>query len=245
MLSSKLLRYALAAVAAVILIGGQGVARAQDFAAIVAAPDRSDADRNNDKKRLPEKMMAFTGVKTGMKVLDLVSSAGYSAELLARSVGPTGALYAQDSQANVDRTKERFDARMEKVKNITRVARDYADPVPPGVSNLDLVTIYFSYHDLVHMEVDRASMNKKVFAALKPGGYYVVADHSAKLGDGLTVAKTLHRIEESVLRKEVEAAGFKLVAEGDFLRHPEDARDTNVNRSTTPNDEFVLKFQKP
>src|SRR4249920_2948715 len=96
---------------------------------------------------------------------------------------------------------------MEKVKNITRVARDYADPVPPDVSNLDIVTIYFSYHDLVHMEVDRSSMNKKVFAALKPGGYYVVADHSAKAGDGLTVAKTLHRIEESALRKEVEAAG--------------------------------------
>jgi predicted methyltransferase len=95
------------------------------------------------------------------------------------------------------------------------------------------------------MEVDRASMNKKVFAALKPGGFYVVADHSAKAGDGLTVTRTLHRIEESALRKEVEAAGFKLVAEGDFLRNPSDARDSNVNRSTTPNDEFVLKFQKP
>jgi predicted methyltransferase len=96
------------------------------------------------------------------------------------------------------------------------------------------------------MEVDRASMNKKVFAALKPGGFYVVADHSAKAGDGLTVAKTLHRIEESTLRKEVEAAGFKLVAEGDFLRNPSDARDTTTTRpGPTPNDEFVLKFQKP
>ena len=95
------------------------------------------------------------------------------------------------------------------------------------------------------MEVDRAAMNKKVFAALKPGGHYVVADHSAKVGDGLSVAKNLHRIEESTLRKEIEAAGFKLVAEGDFLRNPADTRDTNVNRSTTPNDEFVLKFQKP
>lgn len=238
-------RYALAAVAALMLLGSHHAARAQDFAAIVAAPDRSDADRQNDKKRNPEKMMAFTGVKTGMKVMDLVSSGGYSAELLARSVGPTGTLYAQDSQATADRTKERFAPRLEKFKNITRVVRDYADPVPPGVANLDLVTIYFSYHDLVHQGVDRASMNKKVFDALKPGGHYIVADHSAKAGDGLTVTQTLHRIEESALRKEVEAAGFKLVAEGDFLRHPEDARDTNVNRSTTPNDEFVLKFQKP
>jgi predicted methyltransferase len=142
--------------------------------------------------------------------------------------------------------KDRFEPRLTKVKNLVPVVRDYADPVPPDVSNLDLVTIYFSYHDLVHMEVDRAAMNKKVFAALKPGGFYVVADHSAKAGDGLTVAKTLHRIEESALRKEVEAAGFKLVAEGDFLRNPEDKREATTTRpSPTPNDEFVLKFQKP
>jgi predicted methyltransferase len=95
------------------------------------------------------------------------------------------------------------------------------------------------------MGVDRAAMNKKVFAALKPGGYFVVADHSAKAGDGISVTKTLHRIEESALRQEIEAAGFKLVAEGNFLRQPEDTRDTNVNQSKMPNDEFVLKFQKP
>jgi predicted methyltransferase len=219
--------------------------KAQDYTAIVAAPDRSDADRQTDKRRNPEKMMAFTGVKTGMKVMDLVSSGGYSAELLARSVGPSGVVYAQDSQSAADRTKERFAPRLEKFKQLVRAVREYDDPAPPEATNLDLVTIYFSYHDLVHMGVDRAAMNKKVFAALKPGGFYVVADHSAKAGDGLNVARTLHRIEESTLRQEVEAAGFKLVAEADFLRHPEDARDTNVNRSTTPNDEFVLKFQKP
>jgi predicted methyltransferase len=247
MLSRSALRSALAVFGAVALAGWAdiGSAKAQDYAAIVASADRSDADRQTDKRRNPEKMMAFTGAKPGMKVMDLVSSGGYSAELLARSVAPDGTLYAQDSQATVDRTKERFDERMQKVKNIVRVVRNYDDPVPPDVSNLDLVTIYFSYHDLVHMEVDRASMNKKVFAALKPGGFFVVADHSAKAGDGLSVAKTLHRIEESTLRKEVEAAGFKLVAEGDFLRHPEDARETTTTRpGPTPNDEFVLKFQK-
>jgi predicted methyltransferase len=239
-------RCALAVLAIVLCFAGAGTVKAQDYAAIVAAPDRSDADRQTDKRRQPEKMMAFTGAKPGMKVLDLVSLAGYSAELLARSTAPGGTVYAQDSQETAERTKERFDARMEKVKNLVRVARNYEDPVPTDVGNLDLVTIYFSYHDLVHMGVDRASMNKKVFAALKPGGYYVVADHSAKSGDGLTVAKTLHRIEESTLRQEVEAAGFKLVAQGDFLRHSEDARETTTTRpGPTPNDEFVLKFQKP
>ena len=221
-------------------------ASAQDYAAIVAAPDRSEADRNTDKKRKPELMMAFTGAKSGMKVLDLVSSGGYSAELLARSVGPTGTVYAQDSQANVERTKERFGPRLASQKSLVRTPRAYDDPIPPEAGPLDIVTIYFSYHDVVNMEgVDRAAMNKKVFAALKPGGHYIVADHSAKSGDGTTVTRTLHRIEESTVRKEVEAAGFKLVGEGNFNRQPGDTRESNVNRSETPIDEFVLKFQKP
>ncbi len=219
--------------------------QAQDYAAIVASPDRSDADRNNDKKRKPEQMLAFTGVKTGMKVMDLVSSAGYSAELLARSVGPSGTVYAVNSQETADRVKDRFEPRLEQGEEPRSCRARLRRSGAAEVSNLDLVTIYFSYHDLVHMGVDRAAMNKKVFAALKPGGYFVVADHSAKAGDGLNVTKSLHRIEESALRQEVEAAGFKLVAEGDFLRNPEDKRDTNVNQSTLPNDEFVLKFQKP
>ena len=238
----------LSAVAGIALLAtGLGIprAQAQDYTAIVAAPDRSDADRKTDQRRNPEKMMEVTGVKTGMKVLDLVSSGGYSAELLARSVGPTGTVYAQDSQANVDRTKDRFEPRLAAVKSLVRTPRPYDDPIPPEAGSLDIVTIYFSYHDLVNVpEVDRAAMNKKVFAGLKPGGYYIVADHSAKTGDGTTVTKTLHRIEESALRKEVEAAGFKLVGEGNFNRHPEDVRESNVNRSEVPVDEFVLKFQK-
>jgi predicted methyltransferase len=95
------------------------------------------------------------------------------------------------------------------------------------------------------MPVDRARMNAKMYAALKPGGILIIADHSAKQGEGTSVAKTLHRIEEATLRQEIEAAGFKFVAEGDFLRHPEDPRDAPVFKPAVPVDEFVLKYQKP
>jgi len=125
------------------------------------------------------------------------------------------------------------------------LTRPYDDPLPPDVRNIDLITFFFYYHDTTYMPVDRAEMNRKLFAALKPGGVLVIADHSARPGEGTSVAKTIHRIEESVLRREVEAAGFKLVGEGDFLRHPEDTRDFSVNRPTGPVDEFVLKYQKP
>jgi predicted methyltransferase len=225
-----------------------GSALAQDYNAIVAAPDRSDADRQTDQRREPAKMLAFTGVKSGMKVMDIEANAGYSTELLARAVGPTGKVYAQDSQALIDGlVKDKFDIRAKNpaMQNVVHVIRPFDDPVPPDVSNLDLITIFYSYHDITYMPVDRAAMNKKLLAALKPGGFLVIADHSAKTGDGVSVAKTIHRIEEATLRQEVEAAGFKLVAQGDFLRNPDDTRDFPVFKPKVPVDNFALKFQKP
>ncbi|MCC8936391.1 class I SAM-dependent methyltransferase [Bradyrhizobium sp. Arg68] len=240
------------AFAALALLFAHGV-RAQtgaapDYAAIVAAPDRSDADRQTDQRRQPAKMLAFAGVKPGMTILDMEASAGYSTELLARTVGPTGKIYAQDSAAVIERfVKDKFDTRAEKpaMKNVVHVVRNYDDPIPPEVSNLDMITFFFAYHDITYMEVDRAAMNRKMFAALKPGGFLIISDHSAKAGDGTGVGKTLHRIEEATLKQEVEAAGFKLVAEGDFLHHAEDPRDIPVFKAPVPIDEFVLKYQKP
>ncbi|WMT75541.1 class I SAM-dependent methyltransferase [Bradyrhizobium sp. Ash2021] len=223
-------------------------AKTPDYAAIVAAPDRADADRQADQRRQPAKMLAFAGVQTGMKILDMEASAGYSTELLARSVGPAGTVYAQDSAAVIERfVKDKFDIRAQKpaMKNVVHVIRDFDDPIPADASGLDMITFFFAYHDITYMQVDRAVMNKKMFAALKPGGFLIIADHSAKPGDGTNVAKTLHRIEESTLRQEIEAAGFKLAAEGDFLRHPEDPREAAVFRPQVPTDEFVLKYQKP
>jgi predicted methyltransferase len=220
-----------------------------DYAAVVAAPDRSAADRETDKRRDPVKLLAFTGVRTGMKVLDMGAGGGYSTELMARAVGPTGIVYGQNA-ANFERAVTALQARTQTPagKNITPLARPFDDPLPPEVRDLDLVTYFFFYHDTTYLEVDRAAMNRKLFAALKPGGLMVIADHSAKPGDGVSVGRSLHRIEESVLRNEVVAAGFKLVAEADFLRQPADKRDFSVQPVTPTRpavDEFVLRFEKP
>jgi predicted methyltransferase len=219
---------------------------AQDYAAIVAAPDRADGDRQTDQRRDPVKLLGFTGVKSGMTVLDMGAGGGYSTELMARAVGSGGKVYGQDFETSA-RAKERFEARMktDAMKNVVSVARPFDDPLPADVKRVDLITFFFFYHDTTYITVDRAAMNKKLFGALKPGGFLIIADHSAKPGAGTSVGKTLHRIEESALRGEVEAAGFKLVASGDWLRHPEDPRDERVFGSKVPVDEFVLKFQKP
>jgi predicted methyltransferase len=222
-------------------------AKPTDFEMLVASPDRSDADRQTDQRRQPARMLAFIGVTNDMKVLDMGAGAGYSTELMARAVGNGGRVYAQESPAVMERVKDKFDIRAQSpaMKNVVHVIRNYDDPLPPEVRGLDLITFFYAYHDVTYMPVNRAEMNRKMFAALKPGGFLVIADHSARAGEGTSVAKTLHRIEEITLRQEVEAAGFKLAAEADFLRHPEDPRDVAVFRPQVPVDEFVLKYQKP
>jgi predicted methyltransferase len=131
--------------------------------------------------------------------------------------------------------------------NIVAVVRPFEDPVPPELASngLDLVTLMFNYHDFGHMGVDRAAVNRAVFAALKPGGMYVIADHAGRPGTGISEAGTLHRIEQAFLRAEVERAGFRLAGEADFLRNPSDPRDRNTPEPPQPKDEFVLKFVKP
>jgi len=153
-------------------------AKAPDYEAIVAAPDRSDADRQTDIRRQPAKMLAFTGARPGMKVLDMGAGAGYSTELMARAVGPDGKVYAQESAGVMERVKDKFDIRAQSpaMKNVVHVIRNFDDPIPPDVTSLDLITFFFAYHDVTYMPVDRAEMNKKMFAALKPGGQAVTLE---------------------------------------------------------------------
>jgi predicted methyltransferase len=216
--------------------------------AVVASPDRSEADRKTDERRKPEQLLAFAGVRSAMKVLEVGAGAGYSAELLARSVGPRGVVYAQNSPEAIARfIKTRFDERAAKpvMHNVVKLVRAFDDPVPAEVRNLDLATMLYEYHDTPAAGVDRARMNRRIFEALKPGGHFVVVDHAAKPGADAGVGRTLHRIDEALVRREVEAAGFEFVAAADFLRNPDDTREATSSRSPIRVDAFALKFVKP
>lgn len=236
------------AAALVLLYGCKAPLPAPNYRHVVVAGDRTDADRVLDQRRNPEKLLEFYDVRIGMRVLDMSTGRGYNTELLARAVGPGGRVYAQTSPSlSFAAAKAALEARMKSpvMRNVVLVTREFEDPAPPEARNLDLVTFNFNYHDTVWVGTDRARMNRAVFAALRPGGVYIVADHSARPGAGTAVAKSLHRIDESVVRREVLAAGFKLVAAADFLRSPADTREVPVSKNTVPNDEFVLKFVKP
>jgi len=244
-----LLRAQMAIAVLALLAGCAGMSGAPpvDYQAVLAATDRSDADRKNDIRRKAAELLAFTGVRPGMKVLDMATGGGYSTELMARVVGPTGMVYGQDAPNGAPNGLKNYEARSKSpaMSNVVRLMRPYDDPVPAQVRDLDLITFLFEYHEMDRAKADRVKMNRRFFEILKPGGILVVADHSALPGAGMSVGASLHRVEESVVRRDLEAAGFRLIEEGNFLRSPKDTRDITVFKNPVPNDEFVLKFQKP
>src|SRR5262245_11437605 len=232
--------------------GPAPVAPPASYASVVDAPDRSAEDRKLDAGRKPADLLAFAGIRPGMRVAELGAGGGYTTELLARAVGPGGTVYGQNSRFILDRFAEKpWSERLARpaMRNVVRVERDFDDPLPPDARDLDAVVIVLFYHDLVWMGTDRARMNHAVFDHLKSGGLYVVVDHSARPGSGASEVQTLHRIEERVVRDEVQRAGFRLARTGDFLRNPADARDWNDSpraagdrRGTS--DRFALAFVK-
>lgn len=212
------------------------------YAAAIASPLRTEQDRRMDATRHPAQFLPFTQVKPGMKVLDISAGAGYTSQLLALAVGPTGTVYAQAQAPGASLNKRLAEHPQ---PNLVIVARPFEDPIPVDAPKLDLVTLVNNYHDISYMSVDRGQMLAKIYAALKPGGHFVVVDHSALPGTGISAGRTLHRIDEGVVRREVTQAGFRLEAEGDFLRNPADSREDSSNSPQVPTDKFALRFVKP
>jgi predicted methyltransferase len=240
-----------------LLLSAAGAARADEIPAAVQAavdaPDRSADDRALDAGRKPAELLAFLGIRPGMRVAELGAGGGYTAELLARVVGSAGRVYGQNSTFLLERFAEKpWSERLAKpvMKGVVRLDRPFDDPFPADVRELDAVLLILFYHDTVWMKADRAKMNRAIFDALAPGGVYGVVDHSAKAGSGVADVESLHRIEESVVKSEVLAAGFQLAGEADFLRVPDDARDWSASPRTAGerrghSDRFVLRFVKP
>ncbi|HTT82119.1 MAG TPA: class I SAM-dependent methyltransferase [Rhizomicrobium sp.] len=223
-----------------------------NIAAAVADTARPEADRDRDANRKPAECLAFAGVKPGDKVADLIPGGGYFTRLFSVAVGPKGYVYAY--------LPSDLDAHLKKPSPVFAIA---ADPHYPNVSvihapvakfvapeKLDIVWTSQNYHDLHDKffgPADVPAVNKAIYDALKPGGIYIVLDHAAEPGSGLRDTDTLHRIDEAAVKKEVEAAGFKLVGESPILRNPLDPHTAKVFdpaiRGKT--DQFILKFRKP
>jgi predicted methyltransferase len=220
----------------------------------VADSSRPESDTTRDADRKPAQTLAFAGVKPGDKVADYVADSGYFTRLFADIVGSTGHVYAVEPTAFFH--FEHFVKAVAELQgyavthpNVT-VATSAALEGLKFPEKLDLFWISRNYHDLHDKfmgPVDTATFNKAVYNALKPGGAYVILDHSAAPGAAVEVTETLHRIESSTVRREVEAAGFKFDSESSILANPADPRSAQVFNKTIRGhtDQFILKFRKP
>jgi predicted methyltransferase len=253
-MSRKLCAGLLASVALVLGAAPAAVAATvpANITAAVADASRPADDTKRDADRKPADMLAFAGVKTGDKVADLIPGGGYFSRLFSAAVGPKGAVYgymptefAKFSKTPLPANGTHPDAARPNITFLTGPMNAFATP-----EKLDVVWTSQNYHDL-HDDFaapsDLAVINKAVFAALKPGGVYIVLDHSAADGSGLSATNTLHRIDAAQVKKEVEAAGFKFEGESNVLRNPADPRTANVFDASIRGhtDQFVYKFRKP
>ena len=220
----------------------------------VADTSRPDSDTTRDTDRKPAQTLVFVGIKSGGKVADYVADAGYFTRLFASIVGSTGHVYAVEPTAFFQ-----FEHFVKAVAELQGYAVTHPNVTVTTSAaleglrfpeKLDLFWISRNYHDLHDKfmgPVDTASFNKAVYSALKPGGVYVILDHSAARGAPANVTEDLHRIESSTVRREVEAAGFKFDSESSILANPADPRTAEVFDKTIRGhtDQFILKFRKP
>lgn len=212
----------------------------------VADPARAE-DAKIDERRKGGALVAFSGVKPGDTVLELVPGGGYFTRIFSKVVGPKGHVYAAipaPMEKYSDETKE-----LPKAYPNVSLLQQPADALsaPKPVDVVFTAQNYHDYPDKFMGPTDPAVLNKAVFAALKPGGIYIVVDHVAEKGSGLRDTETLHRIDPAIVKQQVEAAGFEYVGELDVLRNPKDDHkltvfDKSIRGHT---DQFVYKFRKP
>jgi predicted methyltransferase len=237
---------------AALATAGAGHALPSYITAAVANPDRPAADRERDTDRKPAEVIAFSQMRPGWTVADLIPGSGYYDRIFAGVVGPRGHVYGFYPAELTNFLRVQLptnggtpDPKFPNFTALVAPVNDFAPPVP-----VDLVWLSDNYHDLhdpFFAPADIAKINATVFKALKPGGIYLILDHAAAADSGLRDTNTLHRIDEATVKAEVEAAGFQLVGESDVLRNPADDHrkkifDPSIRGRT---DQFVLRFRKP
>ncbi len=222
------------------------------IAAAMNDPARKD-DAANDERRKAAAVVAFTKVKPGEKVLELVPGSGYWTRLFSAVVGPKGHVftvwpkemekYAAKSLANWETL-----VKTAPYTNVSLLQQDAASlSTPEPVDVVFTSQNYHDYHDKFMGPADLGAFGKQVLAALKPGGVFVVIDHTARAGSGIEDSETLHRIDPEVVKKEMTAAGFVFDGSSDALHNAADPLTAKVFDASIrgQTDQFIYRFRKP
>jgi predicted methyltransferase len=220
-------------------------------AAAVADKGRAD-DTQDDAGRHLAEVIAFSGVKPGDKVVDLIPGSGYFTKVFSKIVGPNGHVfmiwpneYAKEAQPDPIKNQGLARTGYPNTSVILQPGAAFAAPEP-----VDLVFTAQNYHDYPDKfmgKIDPMVFNRAVYKALKPGGVLLIVDHSAEAGSGMRDTDTLHRIDPAIVRTQVTQAGFVFEGESKALRNPaDDLKKTVFDKAIRHHtDQFIFKFRKP
>lgn len=211
----------------------------------IESPERTAEQRARDFHRKPAEILTLSGIEEGDRIVEIAAFGQYFTTMLLAAIGPSGHVDMYDlpyTERFAGPASREFDA---KHANAVYHQESYNDATLP--QSVDSVWNVLYYHDLQPQGVDTAAFNRKIFAALKPGGIYLVIDHKAEDGSGWRDAGTIHRMGVETIKQEVLAAGFELALESDLLANPADDRTKMVfapgTRGTT--DQALFIFRKP
>jgi len=219
-------------------------ASAPYITAAVADTHRPAADRAQDAARHPAETLALSGVAPGQKIAELLPGEGYFTRLFSNAIGAQGRVYAISRSAH-DQYEHVV---LESTPNVTNVIQPYDRFTVPAP--VDLVFTARNYHDFKINQYgmgDTMALDRAAFAALRPGGVYVIIDHSAVAGAVEDQLHPLHRIDQAAVRREVESVGFVYDGESQILRNPQDPRTASVFDPSIRGhtDQFFMRFRKP
>ncbi len=220
-------------------------------AAAVADPGRAD-DKADDARRHIAEVISFSGVKPGDKVVDLIPGSGYFTKVFSKVVGPKGHVYMvwpneYAKEAHPDPEKNAMLAKQGYPNTSVILQPGAAFETPEPVDLVFTVQNYHDYPDKFMGKIDPMIFNRAVFKALKPGGVFLVVDHTAEAGSGMRDTDTLHRIDPAIVKKQVTDAGFVFEGESDVLRNKaDDLKMVVFNKAIRGHtDQFIYRFVKP
>jgi predicted methyltransferase len=228
--------------------------------AAIDSPERPEADRKRDEGRRPAITLEFFGVRPGQTIIEYIATGGVTAELLARTVGPKGKVYMQNSpvwlEASGAPAEKSIADRLanDRLPNVVRLDKAPEDlGLPPN--SVDGAVMNLVFHDMFWMAKDASkdvpAILANLYQTLKPGGWVGVVDHAAPVGSGSTMAvdrRGQHRIDEDFTKRLFLEAGFKLDQESKLLRNPDDDHQQPFYAPQWREkftDRFAFRFVKP
>jgi predicted methyltransferase len=213
---------------------------------------RTPEERARDVNRMPAEILEFFRMRENMRVIEILPAGGWFTKILAPVLKDRGKLYVAHPEGFYADTYRQIAnlPGLEEVDEIPWGAAAAGSDGPFGPSGrwdvepVDIAVTFRNYHNF--SPADRTTVNRSVFDALKPGGYYGIVDHTRRHNEP-EKRDNRRRVDPVLVIKEVQDAGFELVDFSNLYYRPNDALTLEVANPevTDRTDRIALLFRKP